>query len=124
MHKSDSNSLFKAVFEYPTGLQLVDFIALSDDAMKSGQLVGTLSKSTYKTYNAQIMGFLNWFSRWEYRVGTCPENNLWQLLNQKLGTPFGLVDLYFGILNLILSISNIASIILGELSVVILSHAV
>ena len=29
MHESDSNLLFKSVFEYPTGLQLADFIALS-----------------------------------------------------------------------------------------------
>jgi|SRR6476620_289287 len=95
-----TNHLFKVVFELPTGYRLIDFVTLSDDYMKSGILLGTLSKNTYKTYNAQIKGFLNWFGLWNLRIENyvlVPPNSLWAMIWNDICNPFAVIDLYFGI---------------------------
>jgi hypothetical protein len=101
MQKSSTNRLFKAVFELPTGLKIPDLICIADDNMKSGVLLGTLSKNTYKTYNAQIKGFLNWFDSWDVGdngAGTKSPDFLWGLLWSDIFNPFAVCDLYLGIL--------------------------
>lgn len=101
MYIFSTNHLFKMIFELPTGYRLTDFIQFSDNYMKCDALVGILSKNTYKTYNAQIKGFLNWFGLWNLRTEHyVPASSicLWGMIWNDICNPFAVIDLYFRIL--------------------------
>lgn len=123
MQNCHKNHLFKVVFEIPSGSSLAEFITFSDNYMKSGELVGTLSKNTYKTYNAQIKGFLNWFALWNLRTEhytPVTSNSLWGLIWNNIYNPFAIIDMYFSIIFNVTfsSIPGFTTSVLGQLCLV------